>query len=73
MLESVDIGAQSIDSYESSAGREAIATLRELAAPLRGLRVLHVSATPYGGGVAEILRSEIPLLRESWGWSPTGS
>ncbi len=64
MLESVDIGAQSIDSYESSAGREAIATLRELAAPLRGLRVLHVSATPYGGGVAEILRSKIPLLRD---------
>jgi trehalose synthase len=64
VLESVDIGAQSIDSYEPSAGREAIATLRELAAPLRGLRVLHVSATPYGGGVAEILRSKIPLLRD---------
>ncbi|HXY92038.1 MAG TPA: glycosyltransferase [Acidimicrobiia bacterium] len=64
MLESVDIGAQSIDSYEPSAGKETIATLRELAAPLRGLRVLHVSATPYGGGVAEILRSKIPLLRD---------
>jgi trehalose synthase len=64
VLESVDIGAQSIDSYESSAGRDAIATLRELAAPLRGLRVLHVSATPFGGGVAEILRSKIPLLRD---------
>ena len=35
-----------------------------LAAPLRGTRVLHVNATPYGGGVAEILRSEIPLLRD---------
>jgi trehalose synthase len=64
VLESVDVGAQSIDSYEPSAGRDAIATLRDLAAPLRGLRVLHVSATPYGGGVAEMLRSQIPLLRD---------
>jgi trehalose synthase len=64
MLESVDVGAQSVDRYVPSAGREAISWLRELAAPLRGCRVLHVSATPYGGGVAEILRSEIPLLRD---------
>jgi trehalose synthase len=64
LLESVDVGTQSVESYEPSAGREAIASLRELAAPLRGCRVLHVSATPYGGGVAEILRSEIPLLRD---------
>ena len=64
MLERVDVGTQSIDRYRASAGREAIALLRELAAPLKGCRVLHVSATPFGGGVAEILRSEIPLLRD---------
>ncbi len=64
MLERVDVGTQSVDRYRASAGREAIALLRELAAPLRGCRVLHVSATPFGGGVAEILRSEIPLLRD---------
>jgi trehalose synthase len=64
VLQSVDVGAQSIDSYEPSAGRDTIEALRELAAPLRGLRVLHVSATPYGGGVAEMLRSKIPLLRD---------
>jgi len=49
--------------YERSAGAEAVAQIRELAAPLEGARILHVNATPYGGGVAEILRSEIPLLR----------
>ncbi len=64
MLERVDIGTQSVDRYRSSAGGDAIAHLRELAAPLRGCRVLHVSATPFGGGVAEILRSKIPLLRD---------
>jgi trehalose synthase len=63
MLETVDVGTQDLDLYERSAGAEAVAQLRELAAPLEGARILHINATPYGGGVAEILRSEIPLLR----------
>ena len=60
----VAVDAKSIDAYADSAGAEAIAGLRRLAEPLRGLRVLHVNATPVGGGVAEILRSEIALLRD---------
>src|SRR5918993_4317194 len=64
MLEIVDVGTQDLDLYERSAGAEAVAQLRELAAPLEGARILHINATPYGGGVAEILRSEIPLLRD---------
>src|SRR4029077_11581006 len=31
---------------------------------LRGARVLHVNATPYGGGVSELLRSIVPLLND---------
>lgn len=64
MLEAVDVGTLCIDRYEVSAGRQAVEELRVLAEPLRGARVLHLNATPYGGGVAEILRSEIPLLRD---------
>ncbi|MBI3862864.1 MAG: glycosyltransferase [Planctomycetia bacterium] len=64
MLEKVHVGAASIDAYEGSAGADAVTELRTLAAPLRGIRVLHVNATPYGGGVAEMLFSEIPLLRD---------
>ena len=64
MFEAVDVGLQCIDCYEASAGREAIEQLKTLAAPLKGARVLHLNATPYGGGVAEILRSEVPLLRD---------
>ena len=64
MLESVDVGRQSISDYEATAGREVIERLRSLAEPLRGARVLHLNATPYGGGVAEILRSEVPLMRD---------
>jgi trehalose synthase len=64
VLERVDVGRQSVAGYEATAGLEAIERLRELARPLQGARVLHLNATPYGGGVAEILRSEIPLLRD---------
>ena len=63
MLEIVDVGNQSINAYERDALPGTIDALRVLAEPLKGLRVLHLNATPYGGGVAEILRSEIPLLR----------
>jgi len=64
MLHRVDVGTQSIAAYASSAGAELVEQLRAQAAPLRGARVLHLNATPYGGGVAEILRSEVPLLRD---------
>ena len=64
MLQTVDVGMGCLACYELSAGIDAIEQLRELASPLRGCRVLHVNATPYGGGVAEILRSEIPVLRD---------
>jgi trehalose synthase len=64
MLRTVQVGTQRVDSYVTSVGDEAIRVLHELADPLRGARVLHLSATPYGGGVAELLRSEVPLLRD---------
>jgi trehalose synthase len=64
MLHRVDVGTQSIAAYASSASEKMVEELRALAAPLRGARVLHLNATPYGGGVAEILRSEVPLLRD---------
>lgn len=64
MLENVEVGVQCIECYEKSVNKKTLERLREIAVPLKGLRVLHINATPYGGGVAEILRSEIPLLRD---------
>jgi trehalose synthase len=64
MLHTVDVGVQSLSCYARSAGKQVIEDLRRLASPLRGARILHLNATPYGGGVAEILRSEVPLLRD---------
>ena len=39
--------------------------IRFLAAPLEGKRVLHLSATAFGGGVAEINYTLIPLMRDA--------
>jgi trehalose synthase len=38
--------------------------IKELAESLAGARVLHVNATSFGGGVAEILYSLVPLMRD---------
>jgi trehalose synthase len=38
-----------------------LASIRELAEPLRDARVVHINATAYGGGVAEILNTLVPL------------
>ncbi len=62
-MQRVTVTPRSIASYRSEAAPDALAQLEEMAEQLRGLRVLHVNATPVGGGVAEILHSEIPLLR----------
>ena len=64
MLQLVDVGPQSLDAYAPVVGAEAVAELRRLASPLKGLRVVHINATPYGGGVSELLRSLVPLKRD---------
>ncbi len=40
----------------------AINSLQRLAWSQQGLKVLHINATEYGGGVAEILLTQVPLL-----------
>lgn len=64
MLELVDVGVQTVAAYEESVGEEALEELRDAARELQDTRVLHLNATPYGGGVSELLRSLIPLLRD---------
>ena len=63
MGQRVEVGPKSIDDYRGIVGDEVVAEIEERAARLRGARVLHLNATSYGGGVAEILRSLVPLLR----------
>jgi trehalose synthase len=53
-----------LESYARIVGDDVIRNLRQLAAPLHGIRVVHVNSTKTGGGVAEILRRMVPLKRE---------
>ncbi|OFW60074.1 MAG: glycosyl transferase family 1 [Actinobacteria bacterium RBG_16_64_13] len=53
-----------LDRYAAHAGTDAVEQLRQLAEPLRGLKVVHVNSTRKGGGVAEILESVVPLMQE---------
>ena len=64
MLQPVSVGNKSLADYTHLAGRPLIAEIRELAESLQGLRVLHLSATAFGGGVSEILYTLIPLMND---------
>jgi trehalose synthase len=64
MLQEVSLGHKSLADYTHIAGKETIERIRELAEPMKGHRVLHVSATAFGGGVSEILYTIVPLMRD---------
>jgi trehalose synthase len=64
MLDLVDIGKRSFSAYRGIAPDEQLDEVLHLAERLRGARCLHLNATPYGGGVSEILRSGVPLLND---------
>ncbi|MFL5902077.1 MAG: glycosyltransferase [Solirubrobacterales bacterium] len=64
MLQEISLGQKSLADYTHIAGKETIERIRELAEPMKGHRVLHVSATAFGGGVSEILYTIVPLMRD---------
>jgi trehalose synthase len=53
-----------LDAYAEVAGEDVINHLRQLAAPLQGMKLVNVNSTRVGGGVAEILTKLVPLARE---------
>jgi len=64
VLQPVSVGHKSLADYTHLVGRDLTAEVRELAAELEGLKVLHLSATAFGGGVSEILYTLVPLMRD---------
>ncbi len=64
MLTRVPLTTKTLDAYTSVVGESVVQHLRTLAAPLRGAHVVHINATAYGGGVAEILQTLVPLMRD---------
>ena len=62
MLQLVNVGHKALADYATLVSRGLMDEIRRLAEPLAGKRVVHVSATAFGGGVAEINYTLIPLM-----------
>jgi trehalose synthase len=64
LLQPVGVGHKTLADYTHLVGRDLIEEVRQLAEDLKGLKVLHLSATAFGGGVSEILYTLVPLMRD---------
>jgi trehalose synthase len=53
-----------LEDFREAAGEEAVERLREAAGPLKGSRLVQISSTSFGGGVSELLYSQVPLLQD---------
>jgi trehalose synthase len=51
-----------LSDYNGIVSKEILSEITQVAEKLRGLRIVHINATPDGGGVAEILKSLTPLM-----------
>ncbi|EKF50373.1 glycosyl transferase group 1 [Thermosipho africanus H17ap60334] len=59
----VELPVRKISDYNTVA-KEEVEELIELSKELKGLKVIHVNATSYGGGVAELLYTLAPLMND---------
>ncbi len=64
MLATVPVPAKRLQDYVQTAGADAVERLREAARPLEGARLLQLNSTAFGGGVAELLFTQIALLND---------
>jgi trehalose synthase len=65
LLQLVNVGHKSLADYATLVSRGLMGEIERLAEPLRGKRVVHVSATAFGGGVAEINYTLVPLMADA--------
>lgn len=63
-MRTVGVSRRLLRRYRGIIRDDLMQELLELGGALRGLRVIHVNATPVGGGVAELLQSVVPLQRD---------
>jgi trehalose synthase len=64
MLPTVPVPSRPLNDYIEAAGEEAVDRLRAAAEPLRGSRLVHVNSTSFGGGVSELLFTQVALLND---------
>jgi trehalose synthase len=65
VLPLVNVGHKSLGDYATLVSRGLMDEIRRLAEPLQGKRIAHISATPFGGGVAEINYTLVPLMADA--------
>src|SRR4051794_41905164 len=65
MLQLVNVGQKSLADYATIATRGLMEEIRRLAEPLRGKRLVHLSATAFGGGGAELNYALVPRRRDA--------
>ena len=63
MLPLVKTSTQKLEKYKDLIPEKLFKEIKELSKDLQGLRVFHVNSTPRGGGVAEVLKSLVPLMK----------
>ena len=60
----IHLAPRRLADYEASVDPAVLAALQRRAEPLAGLRVLHISAGPFGSTVADMLTGLVPLQRD---------
>ena len=63
MLPQVKTPIRTIKDYQGIISDSLFEEINDLAKDLKGLRVVHIKSTPRGGGVAEVLKSLVPLMK----------
>jgi len=64
MLPLVEVKKRQLKEYRDLVPGCLLKEIDSLSRELRGKKVFHVNSTPKGGGVAEILKSLVPLMRD---------
>lgn len=63
MLILVKTSIQKLEKYKSIISNSLYREINDLARTLKGLKIVHINSTPRGGGVAEVLKSLVPLMK----------
>jgi len=63
MLPKVKTLTQKLEKYKKLISKENFEEIINLAGPLKGLNIKMINSTPRGGGVAEVLKSLVPLMK----------
>ena len=63
MLPQVKTSIQKLEKYKGIISDSIFEEINDLAENFKGLKVVHINSTPRGGGVAEVLKSLVPLMK----------